>query len=370
MAAAIRNIKAESYIQGGSTITQQLVKNFFLTPERTFRRKVQEALLAFVLERRAQKKDILELYLNEVYLGQIGSFSIHGLGQAARMYFHKDVANLTVSESALLAGMIQSPNPYNPYRHPQRATERRNLVLNAMGEAGFLDEAEVKAAKTQPLGVERPAVDTAEAPYFVDFVGQTLAAEFPAVTQTTDAVDVYTTLDLHLQRIAQDAVTAGIARVDQLLSRRRRGRVPQAALIAVDLSNETLERTTLGSWKAGRRINLERPLRLGDELGGHIVSGHVDGRARIIAREQDADSIRFVLEAPMELARFIAAKGSVALDGVSLTVNSVDGARFSVNIIPYTLAHTTWQDRRPADQVNLEVDILARYVRAGENRKA
>jgi riboflavin synthase len=136
----------------------------------------------------------------------------------------------------------------------------------------------------------------------------------------------------------------------------------RAALIAVDVSNETLERTTLGSWKAGRRINLERPLRLGDELGGHIVSGHVDGRARIIAREQDADSIRFVLEAPMELARFIAAKGSVALDGVSLTVNSVDGARFSVNIIPYTLAHTTWQDRRPADQVNLEVDILARYV--------
>src|SRR5262249_19260756 len=105
--AAVRNIRAESFIQGGSTITQQLVKNFFLTPERKFSRKVQEAMLAFVLERRADKKDILELYLNEVYLGQAGSFSINGMGEAARMYFHKDVGNVTLNEAALLAGMIQ-----------------------------------------------------------------------------------------------------------------------------------------------------------------------------------------------------------------------------------------------------------------------
>jgi penicillin-binding protein 1B len=101
VAAAVRNARADSYIQGGSTITQQLVKNFFLTPERTIRRKLQEALLAFVLERRAEKKDILELYLNEVYLGQVGSFSIHGVGEAARMYFHKDVGNLTLAEASL-----------------------------------------------------------------------------------------------------------------------------------------------------------------------------------------------------------------------------------------------------------------------------
>jgi riboflavin synthase len=136
----------------------------------------------------------------------------------------------------------------------------------------------------------------------------------------------------------------------------------KGALFAVEASNETLERTTLGNWKTGRRINLERPLKVGDELGGHIVTGHIDGRARIIAREQDGDSMRYVLEAPSELGTYIAPKGSVALDGVSLTVNSVDGARFGVNIIPYTLAHTTWQDRRPSDLVNLEVDLLARYV--------
>ncbi|HSD92256.1 MAG TPA: riboflavin synthase, partial [Methyloceanibacter sp.] len=136
----------------------------------------------------------------------------------------------------------------------------------------------------------------------------------------------------------------------------------KSALFAVDVSNETLERTALGGWQPRRRINLERPIRLGDELGGHLVTGHVDGRARILAREQDGDSMRFWLESPPELARFIADKGSVALDGVSLTVNSVEGTRFGVNIIPYTLAHTTWQDRRPADLVNLEVDLLARYV--------
>jgi riboflavin synthase len=136
----------------------------------------------------------------------------------------------------------------------------------------------------------------------------------------------------------------------------------KGAVVSVEASNETLARTTLFSWKEGRRINLERPLALGDELGGHIVTGHVDAPAMILERTQDGDSARFVLEAPPGLARFIASKGSVALDGVSLTVNEVDGASFGVNIIPYTLAHTTWQDRKPGDLVNLEVDLLARYV--------
>ncbi len=131
---------------------------------------------------------------------------------------------------------------------------------------------------------------------------------------------------------------------------------------AVDASNETLARTTLGSWQEGRKVNLERALALGEEIGGHFVTGHIDGAARILAREPDGDSVRFLLESPSDLAFFIATKGSVALDGVSLTVNDVDGARFGVNLIPYTLAHTTWRDRQPGDLVNLEVDLLARYV--------
>jgi riboflavin synthase len=136
----------------------------------------------------------------------------------------------------------------------------------------------------------------------------------------------------------------------------------KGAVFIVEASNETLARTTFGAWEEGRRVNLERALAFGDELGGHLVTGHIDGRARILAREPDGDSFRVVLEAPAEYAPFIAVKGSVALDGVSLTVNDVDDARFGVNIIPYTLAHTTWEDRRPSDLVNLEVDLLARYV--------
>jgi riboflavin synthase len=134
------------------------------------------------------------------------------------------------------------------------------------------------------------------------------------------------------------------------------------AVFEVDVSNETLSRTTLGGWQVGQRINLERPLALGDELGGHLVTGHIDGLAKITRRAQDGDSVRFTLENPPDLARFIAAKGAIALDGVSLTINEVDGNAFGVNIIPYTLAHTTWRDRKVGDLVNLEVDILARYV--------
>lgn len=131
---------------------------------------------------------------------------------------------------------------------------------------------------------------------------------------------------------------------------------------AADVSTETLSRTTLADWQPGRRINLERSLRLGDELGGHLVSGHVDGVARVTGRRADGDSIRFTFAAPAELARFIAVKGSVALDGVSLTVNEVSGAGFGVCIIPHTAAATTFGDLQPGDRVNLEIDMLARYV--------
>jgi riboflavin synthase len=130
----------------------------------------------------------------------------------------------------------------------------------------------------------------------------------------------------------------------------------------VEASPETMERTTLGEWRAGTRINLERSLKLGDELGGHLVSGHVDGVAKIIERRDEGDMARFTFDAPPGLARFIAGKGSVSLDGTSLTVNSVSGNSFDVMIIPHTLAVTTWGERRAGDLVNLEIDTLARYV--------
>jgi riboflavin synthase len=130
----------------------------------------------------------------------------------------------------------------------------------------------------------------------------------------------------------------------------------------LDVSNETLSLTTLGTWTAGRQVNLERALKAGDELGGHIVSGHVDGIARIADIRPDGESRRLTFEAPAGLAPFIAPKGSVALDGTSLTVNEVDGARFGINLIPHTLTVTTWGRKKPGDLVNIEIDPLARYV--------
>ena len=130
----------------------------------------------------------------------------------------------------------------------------------------------------------------------------------------------------------------------------------------VEISAETLDKTTLGRWEIGTRINLERALKVGDELGGHIVSGHVDGLARIVEMTPEGDSMRFVFDAPKALARFIAEKGSVTLDGTSLTVNEVDGTRFGINIIPHTQEVTTWGNAKVGDDVNLEIDTLARYV--------
>ena len=131
---------------------------------------------------------------------------------------------------------------------------------------------------------------------------------------------------------------------------------------AVDASAETLARTTIGGWKPGTPVNLERPLKLGDELGGHLVSGHVDGLAEITERRPDGDSLRFEIRVPAAFQRFIAPKGSVALDGVSLTVNEVEGELFGVNILPVTQRETSFGKLAPGDRVNLEIDMLARYL--------
>jgi len=144
-----------------------------------------------------------------------------------------------------------------------------------------------------------------------------------------------------------------------------------STVFSVDASSETIARTTLGSWTKGQRLNLERALRLGDELGGHIVSGHIDGVAEVLSREDRDGTARFAFRAPRSLAKFIAEKGSVALDGTSLTVNKVDGDTFTVMMIPHTLAVTTWGAARPGDTANLEVDTMARYAaRLADTRDA
>jgi penicillin-binding protein 1B len=229
--ALITNIRGDRpYLVGGSTLTQQLVKNLVLTPEKTLRRKIQEQFMALILERRLSKDEILELYLNEVYLGQRGSFAVHGVAEAARLYFGKDVANLSLAESAMLAGLIQSPGAYSPQRAPERALARRNLVLSAMVDAGYITREAADRAAAEPLNAVTRGLD-AEAPYFVDLVAQRLEA---ALEPDPGTLDVYTTLDLRLQRLAQNAVRDGLRPIDERLARRKRPERAQAALVAVD----------------------------------------------------------------------------------------------------------------------------------------
>jgi penicillin-binding protein 1B len=216
------------YLEGGSTLTQQIVKNTFLTPEKSLRRKVLEWFMSMVLERKLSKDQILELYLNDVALGQRGSFAIHGVAEAARLFFAKDITNVSVSEAATIAGVIQSPSRLSPFNHPDRARERRNIVLRAMSDAGFIAADAADRATKEPMQISARALDS-EAPYFVDYISQLLQEKYRNVAS---AADVYTTLDLHLQRIAHDVVRDGVARLDEMLARRRRH--PQAALIAVD----------------------------------------------------------------------------------------------------------------------------------------
>ncbi len=218
----------KKYLRGGSTITQQLVKNTFLTPEQTLKRKISEWFMSVALERRLSKDQILTLYLNDVSLGQRGSFAIHGVPEAARLFFSKDVTNLSLSEAATIAGVIQSPSRLSPFNNPERAKERRNVVLRAMADAGYISADAAERAAHEPLQMAARALD-AEAPYFVDYIGQELQEKYRTAT---GAIDVYTTLDLYVQRAAQDAVRDGVARLDEVLARRHRR--PQAALIAID----------------------------------------------------------------------------------------------------------------------------------------
>ena len=163
------------------------------------------------------------------------------------------------------------------------------------------------------------------------------------------------------------ALGASIACDGVCLTVTAKGQGDDMAWFDVDISAETVSKTAVGAWVVGRRLNLERALKLGDELGGHIVSGHVDGVAEVIAMADEGDSTRVTLRAPDDLARYIAPKGSVALNGTSLTVNEVSGTDFGINFIPHTKEATTWGDASVGDRINLEIDTLARYVaRLGE----
>ena len=241
--ALLNDIKpGHRWTEGGSTLTMQLSRGFFLTPERSIKRKLIEILITFQLEHRFTKQEIFTMYANQINLGQRGSFSIDGFGEAAQAYFGKDVRQLSLSECALLAGIIQSPNRLNPFRHADRVIDRRNLVLDTMVETGAITKEQAERAKAEPLHLVPGSVDESEAPYFVDLVRDQLTQKLGDSDFNQEGLRIYTSLDPDLQRIASAAVDSTVHVVDELVDRvhakqKKLGEpyiYPQVALIALD----------------------------------------------------------------------------------------------------------------------------------------
>lgn len=239
--ALFLGIREGEVTQGASTLTQQFAKNYFLTPERTWKRKFSDAFMSILLERRLSKEEIFELYSNEVYLGQAGSFSIVGFGKAADVFFNKSIRDLTLDEAAVLAGMITAPNRNTPLRYRERALARRNLVLDLMAEYGMITPGERDAAKARPLRVEPASIlNYSDAPYFVDYVQERLEAVFRDAGPARFKLQVYTSLDMDLQKAAFESMQKGLADLDAYFSKRTPPVPPgtiQASLIAVDPKN-------------------------------------------------------------------------------------------------------------------------------------
>ena len=238
--AAWANLRAGRTVQGGSTLTQQLAKNFFLSAERTFTRKLNEALIALLLEWRYSKHELLEGYLNEVFLGQQGAHAIHGFGRAAHYYFGRALADLDLDEMALLAGMVRGPSYYDPRRHPERAKRRRNQVIDRLEVRGVAGSGAAARARNEPLGVtRRPPLASTRFPAFVDLVRRQLRRDYPSKVLRSEGLRIFTTLDPTVQRASESALDESMP-VLARRSRIARGELQAAVAVTDARSGEVL----------------------------------------------------------------------------------------------------------------------------------
>jgi penicillin-binding protein 1B len=231
------DFSAGHVVQGGSTLTQQLMKNFFLTSKRDWHRKVKEALMAYIAERQYSKDEILENYINDIYLGQRGQEGIYGIWEASEFFFTREPRDLTIAEMATIAGMIRSPNRYNPIRHPDVARERRNEVLSSMLQDGYIGKAAYDVAVTEPIRAREPFLETNDAPYFVDYVKHELAERYPPTVLTGEGLRIFTTLDVHMQKEGDQAITDNLDRLaaqHASLRRKEKKEGLQSCLVAIE----------------------------------------------------------------------------------------------------------------------------------------
>ena len=220
--ALITNLRHGSIRQGGSTLTQQLAKNYFLTPARTLTRKLKEVLISLIIELKYEKEEILEIYLNEIYLGQKGTVAINGVGEASFFYFGKPVRELSRAEAATIAGLIKAPNHYTPYQNKDRCLSRRNFVLTAMHDKGWLSKEALQADLKVPLKTVGFTVHGKKAPYFVDYLEQQLKTLYRPEDLTSLGLSIYTTLDSQVQSAAENALANGLARLERMKPELRR----------------------------------------------------------------------------------------------------------------------------------------------------
>lgn len=241
---------------GASTISMQLARLLWLSRDKTWKRKALEALITLQLEQKLTKEQIFEYYANQVDLGQRKSFAIHGFGEAAQVYFGKDLRDLRIEEAALLAGLIQRPNYLNPYRHPERAIQRRNVVLGLMRDNGYITELQYLEAVKAPLRLAEGGEESTDAPYFVDLAYDELQENFSDLDFQANSYRIYTTLDMKLQRDAIEAIRIGIQEVDALLAKmRRKYPEPQVALVCLDPHTAEVKALVGGRSYAASQLN-------------------------------------------------------------------------------------------------------------------
>ena len=230
------NIRHGMIRQGGSTLTQQLAKSYFLTPERTFARKIKELLMALTMELKYRKQEIFEIYLNEIYLGQKGSVSINGVGEAAFFYFGKPVENLSLAEAATIAGLVKSPGLYSPYVSEAKSREQRNKVLHDMEKLGYITKKQMDGAAAEPVKTVGFMAYGKKAPYFVDYVSKQLPTLYSPNVLSSQGLSIYTTVDTQVQEAAENALERGLARLENAYPALRRShpeRKLQGAIIVM-----------------------------------------------------------------------------------------------------------------------------------------